>query len=523
MAELSRDFPPGVQYELGYDTTPFMRESIREVFKALRDSVALVALVVLVFLQSWRAALIPLAAVPVAIIGTFGAMWAVGFGLNNLTLFGLVLAVGIVVDDAIVVVEAVQHQLEQGHPPREATLRAMADVSGPVVAVGVVLAAVFVPCAFFSGIVGQFFRQFALTIAISTLISAFNSLTLSPALACLLLKPHGARPDFVQRVMNFALGWFFRLFNRAFDRGGSAYVWAVSKAIRVPLLVVAGYAGLLALSTVGYKTLPAGFIPQQDKGYLIASIQLPDAASAGRTEATIRQITEIALTTPGVRHVNSVAGNSFVLSAYGSNFGSMFIILDPFEERKTPELYSEAVAAKIRARVTAAVPGAQVNVFGAPAVPGLGRAGGFRQMVEDRGDLGALQLQQQTDNLIAAGNRQPGLVGLFTVFRTNSPQAYVKIDQAACSAQGIDPRDVYGTMQATLGARYVNDFNFLGRTWQVNVQAVPGQRDTPDVIRRLRVKNDKGQLVPIGAGGRSPGHHRPAGVDPVQHAPGRGH
>ncbi len=507
VAELAKDFPAGVHYEVGYDTTPFMRESIREVFKALRDSIALVALVVLVFLQSWRAALIPLAAVPVAIIGTFGAMWAVGFGLNNLTLFGLVLAVGIVVDDAIVVVEAVQHQLELGHPPREATLRAMRDVAGPVVAVGVVLAAVFVPCAFFSGIVGLFFRQFALTIAISTLISTFNSLTLSPALACLLLKPKDARADMVQRLLAFAFGWFFRLFNWTFDRGGRGYVWAVGKLIRVPLVVVAVYAGLIGLTYVGYLKLPTGFIPTQDKGYLIASVQLPDAASAQRTAATMKAIADIALDTPGVKHVNSVAGNSFVLSAYGSNFGSMFIILDGFDVRKAPELYSEAVAAKIRTRVAAAVPGAQVNVFGAPAVPGLGRAGGFRVMVEDRGSNGPRQLQAQTDNLIEVANQQPadptgktpGVAGLFTVFRTNSPQVYVDVNEAACSAQGIDVRDVYATMQATLGARYVNDFNRFGRTWQVNVQGRPEVRDAPTQIRRLKVKNRAGQLVPIGA------------------------
>ena len=499
MAVLSRDFPDGVQYEIGYDTTPFMRESIKEVFKTLRDSIILVALVVLVFLQTWRAAIIPLAAVPVAIIGTFAAMWVAGFGFNNLTLFGLVLAVGIVVDDAIVVVEAVQHQLELGYAPREATLRAMQEVAGPVIAVGAVLVAVFVPCAFFSGIVGHFFRQFALTIAISTIISTFNSLTLSPALAVVLLRAKGVRPDVPTRVMNGLFGWFFWLFNHSFDLAGRGYVRVVRSVIRVPLIVLFVYGGLLALTYWGYLRLPTGFIPQQDKGYLIASIQLPDAASAQRTRVVINQITDIAMNTPGVRHVNSVAGNSFVLSAYGSNFGSMFIILDTFENRRTPQLYSDAVAAELRKRITAEVPTAQVNIFGAPAVPGLGRAGGFKLMVEDLGDVGPRTLQGQTENLMEKGNQQPGLIGLFSVYRTNAPQLFIKVDQAACSAQGIDVRDIYGTMQATLGARYVNDFNRFGRTWQVNVQAAPTFRNDPEMIRRLKVKNAAGQLVPIGA------------------------
>jgi len=496
---LSKDFPPGMICELGYDTTPFMRESIREVFKALRDSVILVALVVMVFLQTWRAALIPLAAVPAAVIGTFAAMWIVGFGLNNLTLFGLVLSVGIVVDDAIVVVEAVQHRLEKGMAPREATLAAMEDVAGPIIAVGAVLVAVFIPCAFFPGIVGQFFRQFALTIAISTLISTVNSLTLSPALAAILLKKPTDKQDWITRGMNFLFGWFFRLFNRFFDFTGRAYVATVSRMLRVSVLVVLVYVGLLAFTYRGYLMLPAGFIPQQDKGFLIASIQLPDSASAERTRATIQEITAIAKAMPGVAHVNSVAGNSFVLSAYGSNFGSMFIILDPFEERTTPELYSEVVAKKLRENIAAGVPGAQVNIFGAPAVPGLGRAGGFRLMVEDRGIDDPEVLQAQTNNLIALGNEQPGLVGLFTVFRTDAPQLYVKVDPAACSAEGIDVRDVYAVMQSSLGSRYVNDFNRFGRTWQVNVQALAPQRDSIESVRKLKVRNRSGNLVPLGA------------------------
>ncbi|MGL6075592.1 MAG: efflux RND transporter permease subunit [Fimbriiglobus sp.] len=487
MAILAKDFPPGIIYEVGYDTTPFMRESIREVFKALRDSIILVAIVVLVFLRSWRATLIPLMAVPTAIVGTFAAMWFVGFGLNNLTLFGLVLSVGIVVDDAIVVVEAVQHQLERGLPPREATLRAMEDVSGPIIAVGAVLVAVFVPCAFFPGIVGQFFRQFALTIAISTLISTLNSLTLSPALAALLLRaprPRTTEPNRFERI----LAWPSR-----------CYLGIVKRMIRVPLMVFLLYIGAIVGTYWGYLQLPSGFIPQQDKGFLIASVQLPDSTSAERTRASMQEITTFIKSIPGVAHVNAVAGNSFVLSAYGSNFGSMFIILDPFEARTDPKRHSESISAIIRNRIAVEVPEAQVNVFGAPAVPGLGRAGGFRLMVEDRGVESYETLQGMTENLVAQGNKQPGLTGLFSVFRTNSPQLSVKVDPEACSAEGIDVRDVYGVMQSTLGARYVNDFNRFGRTWQVNVQADHSFRDDLRAVRALKVKNKLGKLVPLSA------------------------
>jgi multidrug efflux pump len=499
IAEMSADFPEGVAYEVGYDTTPFIGESIREVVKALRDAVLLVAVVVLVFLQSWRAALIPLAAVPVAIVGTFAAMWAVGYGLNNLTLFGLVLAVGIVVDDAIVVVEAVQQQLDAGKPGREAAVEAMREVSGPILAVGLVLVAVFAPCAFFPGIVGQFFKQFALTLAVSSVISTFNSLSLSPALAAILLRPRQAKGDPLTRLLNLLLGWFFRLFDKGFDLAGRGYVAGVRRLIRVPLLVLAGYTAVLAGTYQGYLRLPTGFIPAQDKGYLIASVQLPDSAAAERTRAVLDRIAAVALETPGVAHVNAVAGNSFVLSAYGSNFGSMFIILKPFDERKSPDLAATAVLGKLNARLAKEIPEGQVNIFPAPAVSGLGRAGGVRLMVEDRGDLGPRVLQGQTDNLIEKASQQPTLTGLFTVFRTNSPQVFVDVDYAACAAQAVNPLDLYATLASTLGSRYVNDFNRFGRTWQVNVQAEGKFRNGVPEVARLKVPNARGQLVPVGA------------------------
>lgn len=499
MEELSVDFPEGVQYEIGYDTTPFIRESITEVLKALRDAVILVAMVVLVFLRGWRAAIIPLIAVPVAVVGTFGAMALVGFSLNNLTLFGLVLAIGIVVDDAIVVVEAVEHHIERGLSPREAAFQAMSEVSGPVIAVGLVLSAVFIPCAFISGIVGQFFRQFALTIAVSTIISTFNSLTLSPALAALLLRPQTDARDLLTRIMDFLLGWLFRLFDVGFQRMTTGYTALVGRLLRVPVLVLCVYAGLLYLTGWSYRQLPAGFIPSQDKGYLVASVQLPDSAAALRTREVVRQLEQIALETPGVKNVNSVAGNSFLLSAYGSNFGSMFIILKDFSERRTPELYGDAILNRLKKRFQEEIPEAIVNVFPPPAVSGLGRAGGFKLMVEDRGDVGLEMLQQQTDNLVQKGNTQPGLTGLFTVYKANSPQLFVDIDREKCQQQGILLADVFATLQASLGSRYVNDFNRFGRTWQVIVQADSQFRDEIEDVRQLAVRNAHGQMVPVGA------------------------
>ena len=520
MEEVGQDLPAGIRWEIGYDTTPFIRESIHEVFKSLRDSIILVAIVVLVFLQSWRSALIPLATVPVAIVGTFAAMAVVGFSLNNLTLFGLVLAVGIVVDDAIVVVEAVEHHIAAGLAPRDATIRAMREVSGPVIAVGAVLFAVFLPCAFLTGIVGQFFRQFALTIAISTGISTFTSLTLCPALCAVLLKPRGARRDPLEWLIFILFGWFFWLFNRTFQASGWTYGKLVGVAIRIPLLVLLGYAGMLAAGGWAFRQLPSGFIPSQDKGYLIASIQLPDAASAERCRKAMDKIAATALgyEVEGpegepyhpVQHCNAVAGNSFVLSSYGSNFGSMFIILDSFENRRRPDLHADVIANDLRKKFAREVPEAQVNVFGAPAVSGLGRAGGFRLMIEDRGDVGFKVLQGQTDSLIEKANQQPkpgadsgnpgqGMVNMFTVFKAGSPKVYLDIDRDACVRHGVEIQAVSSLLQATMGSRYVNDFNRFGRTWQVIVQAEPRARNELDDVKRLRVRNKHGGMTPLGS------------------------
>ena len=500
MKELSAEFPEGMLYEIGYDTSPFIQESINEVKKALRDAVILVAIVVLIFLQGWRAAVIPLVAVPVAIVGTFGVMWLADFSINNLTLFGLVLAIGIVVDDAIVVVESVELHIEQGLPPRAAAFKAMDEVSGPVIAVGLVLSAVFIPCAFLSGIVGQFFRQFALTIAVSTIISTFNSLTLSPALAALLLKPRDARPDWFSRILELALGWLFRSFNIAFRWSTRTYTQFVGKMLRLPALVLLVYGGMVLLTWWGFYQLPTGFIPTQDKGYLVASIQLPDSASALRTRAAIEKIEKIAMETPGVKNVNSVAGNSFMLSAYGSNFGSMFIILKGFDERREPGLTADDIIAKLRKRYSAEVPEAIVNVFPPPAVSGLGRAGGFKLMIEDRGEAGLTELQYHTDNLVEAGNAQKDKVaGLFTVFNANSPQLFADVDREKCLKEGVNLGDVFATLQAYLGSLYVNDFNRFGRTWQVIVQAEQIHRKDVSDVKKLRVRNSHGQMVPLGS------------------------
>lgn len=499
MKELAKDFPSGIVHEVGYDTTPFIRESIGEVFKTLRDAIILVALVVLVFLQGWRPAIIPLIAVPVAIVGTFAAMLVAGFSLNNLTLFGLVLAIGIVVDDAIVVVEAIEQFIERGMTPRLAAIRAMDDVSGPIVAVGFVLTAVFVPCAFISGIIGQFFRQFALTIAISTIISTINSLTLSPALAALLLRPKSAQRDWLTRILDSLFGWFFWIFNWGMRSSTKAYIGAVGKLLRVPSLVLLVYGGLLVLTFWGFQQLPTGFIPTQDKGYLVASVQLPDSSSAERTKRAIAKLEQIALQTPGVKNVNSVAGNSFLLGAYGSNFGSMFIILDSFHDRRDPAQSADSIMRKIREQTAAEVPEAVINVFPPPAVAGLGRAGGFRIMVEDRGDLGLKYLQDQADKLVKQGNEQPGLTGLFTIYKANSPQLFLEVNREACLSQNVNLNDVFGTLQAFLGSRYVNDFNRFGRTWQVIVQADAPFRDELEDVKKLKVRNANGDMVPLGS------------------------
>jgi multidrug efflux pump len=498
MEDLKKRFPEGLDYAIVYDTTPFIDESIHEVVKALRDAFILVAIVVLVFLQNWRSTLIPLIAVPVSLVGTFAVMAAIGFSLNNLSLFGLVLAIGVVVDDAIVVVENVERWIEKGLTPKEAAYKSMEEVTVAVIAIAFGLSAVFIPVAFISGITGQFYRQFALTIATSTLISAFNSLTLSPALAAILLKPHAEQTDFLSRFLKLTLGWFFRGFNKTFDKITSGYAGTVRLVIRGSVVALLVFGALLYATYYGLITVPTGFIPSQDKGYLLVNVQLPDSASLQRTQEVMARVEQIAQKTPGVKHTMGVSGQSALLSVNGSNLGSMYVVLDSFHHRHGPELYADAIAASLRRQFYNEIQEAQVAVFGAPPVDGLGTAGGFKLMVEDRGDNGLEMLQGQMDNLCAKANQQPGLIGVFTMFRANTPQLYTEIDRIKCKSLGVALDDVFMTLQSNLGGYYVNDFNRFGRTWQVNAQADSTFRMTPEDIATLKVRNDKGEMIPLG-------------------------
>jgi multidrug efflux pump len=497
VAELKQRFPAGLDYAIVYDTTPFIRESIVEVFKTLRDAFVLVALVILVFLQSWRSTLIALIAIPVSLVGTFAVMAVLGFSLNNLSLFGLVLAIGIVVDDAIVVVENVERWIAQGLAPREAAKKSMDEVTVAVIAIAFGLSAVFVPTAFLAGITGQFFRQFALTIATATLISAFNSLTLSPALAGLLLRPHGTRPDVFTRVLEGLFGWFFRGFNAVFNWGTAVYGRLVTLCLRGAAFTMLVYGALLVATYFGFRMVPTGFIPAQDKGYLMANLQLPDSASVERTQDALQRVDAIARGTPGVKHTVGIAGQSFLLGANGSNFGSVFIVLDEFHNRHHPALGANAIAARLRAQYYHEIQEAQVAVFGAPPVDGLGNAGGFKIMVEDRGANGLAMLQGQVENLVEKGNRTEGLLGLFSQFRAHTPQLYVDVDRTKCKMLGVALTDVFNVLQTNLGGSYVNDFNQFGRTWQVKLQAAAEFRFRPEDVGRLFVRNAAGEMIPL--------------------------
>jgi multidrug efflux pump len=500
MAELRDRFPEGLEYGIYYDTTPYIDESISEVKNTLRDAVLLVALVVLVFLQNWRSALIPLIAVPVAIIGTFAVMALMGFTLNTLTLFGLVLAIGIVVDDAIVVVEATEHHIEQGLSPRAAAHQAMEEVSAPVLAIGLVLASVFIPCIFISGITGLFFRQFALVIAVSTVLSTINSLTLSPALCAILLRERHAHTDLLSKLINLLFGWFFKLFNTFFDISRLGYVSIVGKMLRVSVVVLLVYGGLLYLTGWSFNKMPTGFVPSQDQGFLFATVQLPDAASLERTEEVMDKADNIARNTDGVAHVIRISGLSFILGANGSHLGTMFVILKPFEERQTPELRADAVLATLTKKFRANIEEAAVAAFPSPPVRGLGSTGGFKLMVEDRSNDGLVALQTATDNLVREGNNPDlGMTNLTTAFRANAPQMFVEVDRTKCKTMGVTISEVNDALQVYLGGLYVNDFNQFGRTWQVNVQADSPYRMQPEDIRRPQVRNERGEMVPLGA------------------------
>jgi multidrug efflux pump len=583
MRELQKRFPAGLDYKIVYDTTPFIRESVDEVFNTLRDAVILVAIVVLLFLQDWRAMILPMIDVPVSLIGTFAVMAAMGFTLNNLTLFGLVLAIGIVVDDAIVVLENIERQMATGLNARNATIKAMQEITGPILAITLVLSAVFIPCCFLGGITGQFFRQFAVTIAVSTIISAVNAITMTPSRAVLIFKTEEVEgstggvhqlkrealpwwifgllglvtlwllPDligdrvglppltraedgvalptwqaylikaiyftpgmllglllgwFIIGPVNLMLGGFFRAFNRAFDRITDVYGVAVGKVLRISAIVCIAYGGLLVLTGVQFVRAPTGFIPQQDKGYLILTLQLPDAASVDRTERVMARIEKIARGDkddakrfpgiPGIGHTVGVSGQSLILGANAPNLGSMYVMLDEFATRNDPEKSADAIAQRLREVCEKEARGAIVATYGGPPVDGLGTTGGFKIIIEDRGNLGPGQLQRISDRIVARGNKTEGLTGLGHSSRANTPWLFLQIDRIKCMALGVAISDVFNTLQVYLGSYYVNNFNEFGRTWQVNVQADQKFRNKVSDIGQLQVRNNQGMMVRLG-------------------------
>jgi multidrug efflux pump len=499
MERLKSDFPPGVDYRIVYDPTVYVRESINAVVRTLFEAILLVVIVVIVFLQTWRASIIPLVAVPVSLIGTFAVMLMFGFSLNTLSLFGLVLAIGIVVDDAIVVVENVERHIELGQPPLEATKRAMEEVSGPIIAIALVLGAVFVPTAFISGLTGQFYRQFALTIAISTFISAFNSLTLSPALASRLLRSHDVPRDRLQRGIDALFGWFFRAFNRAFTAGSSWYAGGVARVLRVAAVVLVVYGGLLGLTAVGFTNVPEGFVPAQDKDYLVAFAQLPDGATLDRTERVIRQMSDVALAHPGVAHSVAFPGLSINGFVNAPNTGIAFVTLKPSAERAHQAGLDAASIVGALNQQFGAIQDAFVAIFPPPPVQGIGTVGGFKLYVEDRAGLGFEELYRQIQTAAAQGSQEPALAGLFSSFQVSVPQIDVRVDRERVKTYGMPLTDVFDTLQVYLGSLYANDFNRFGRTYQVNVQADQSFRMQPEQIGRLKTRNDRGEMVPLGS------------------------
>jgi hydrophobe/amphiphile efflux-1 (HAE1) family protein len=498
MQELKRDFPQGVDYQIVYDPTVFVRGSIHAVVHTLLEATLLVVLVVIVFLQTWRASVIPLIAVPVSLVGTFAVMHLFGFSLNALSLFGLVLAIGIVVDDAIVVVENVERNIATGLTPIDATRQAMREVTGPIIATALVLCAVFVPTAFISGLSGQFYKQFALTIAISTVISAFNSLTLSPALSALLLKEHGVQPDRLTRILNRLLGGFFRPFNRLFARFSERYVGSVGRVVRAAGVALFIYGGLIALTYMGFARTPTGFVPPQDKQYLVGLAQLPDAATLDRTEAVIRRMSEVALKQPGVEHAVAFPGLNINGFTNSPNSGIVFVTLKPFDERNAEALSADAIASALNQQY-GKIQEAFIAVLPPPPILGLGTIGGFRMQIEDRGNLGFEELYRQTQNLIAKGSETPELQGLFSTYQVNVPQVDADVDREKAQSQGVSVQELFDTMQVYLGSLYVNDFNAFGRTYPVTAQAEPSFRLQAEDVLRLKTRNAAGDMIPLGS------------------------
>ncbi len=498
MQELSKQFPPGLEYQVIYNPTAFVEQSIEEVFTTLWQAGALVILTVFIFLQNWRSTIVPVIAIPISLVGTFAVMQGIGFSLNNLSLFGLVLAIGIVVDDAIVVVENVERLIAEGLSPRDATRKAMDEVGSALIATTLVLIAVFVPTAFIAGISGQFYRQFAITIAVSTAISTFVSLTLTPALCALLLRPQGARKHWFGRVVDRVLGWPFRLFNKAFDFGSSAYARIVGRVIRASAVMLLIYGGLLGLTYFGFTQVPTGFIPAQDQGYLIIAIQTPPGANLDRTDAVTQRVTEMALEVDGIEDAVSFVGFSGATRANSSNAAAIFPVLEDAKARSARGRTLDVVLNELRQKVST-VEDAFVFVIQPPPVRGIGTGGGFKMQVQDKSGAGLLALQDATNVLVSAAREEPGMVQLFTNFSTGAPQYYADIDRTKVRMLDVPLDNVFEALQIYLGSSYVNDFNFLGRTYRVTAQADARFRDEESDITRLRTRSNNGAIVPLGS------------------------
>jgi hydrophobe/amphiphile efflux-1 (HAE1) family protein len=502
MQELSKSFPDGLKYDIVYNPTEFIQQSVDAVVHTILEAVVLVVIVVILFLQTWRAAIIPIVAIPVSLIGTFFLMAAFGFSLNNLSLFGLVLAIGIVVDDAIVVVENVERNMAEGMSPREASYRTMEEVGAALIAIALVLSAVFVPSAFITGISGQFYRQFALTIAGATVISLIVSLTLSPALCAMLLKPHEQHTHTRQNKLIALVMWplnaFFKAFNWSFDKMSAGYAWFVGRIVRLAVLMLVIYAGIIAFGMNEFRKTPIGFIPAVDGGYLITVTQLPPAASLARTDAVNRRAVELALETPGVAHAVNIVGFSGATRTNAPNAGAVFVVLKDFAERaKDPNQSAQAIQKALLAKFST-IQDAMVLVVAPPPVRGIGSAGGFRMMVQDRGGAGSGQLQQVIGAMMAKANQTPGLMQVFSLFENSTPQLYLDIDRVKAQMLGINVSDVFTALQTYLGSAYVNDFNLLGRTFRVTAQADADFRINSKDVLKLRVRNSSGDTVPLG-------------------------
>ena len=497
MEQLSQNFPAGVAYEIAYDPTVFVKGSIEAVVKTLLEAVLLVVIVVVLFLQTWRASVIPLVAVPVSLIGTFAFMQLLGFSLNALSLFGLVLAIGIVVDDAIVVVENVERNISEGLSPIDATVKAMKEVTGPIVATTLVLASVFIPTAFMTGLTGQFYKQFALTITISTFISAINSLTLSPALSALLLKGHDAPKDRLTRIIDMLFGrWLFTPFNHFFSKLSRGYGFVVKKVIRGGALVATLYIVLVGITGLQFNTTPSGYIPAQDKQYLIAFAQLPNAASLDRSALVIEEMTSIALAHPGVEAALGFPGLSVNGFTNATNSGIVFVMLSDFDERTEPSMSANAIAAELNGQYSS-IKEAYVAIFPPPPVMGLGTIGGFRLQIEDRAGYGFKALNDMTTQVMQKAYQTPELAGVFSSYQVNVPQLDIAVDRDKTKRQGVDLNQLFQTMQGYMSSTYVNDFNLFGRTFQVNMQADEPFRTSAEQIGQLKVRNNNGEMVSL--------------------------